>query len=54
MLIRFGTNKSFGTFKSNKSVYDRVMDLRIATSQIIINCVTSCGAGSGDDWQGTP
>merc|ERR1712012_1027508 len=29
--------ESFGTFKSTKAVYDRVLDLRIATPQIIIN-----------------
>ncbi|XP_071948543.1 pre-mRNA-splicing factor SYF1-like [Antedon mediterranea] len=29
--------ESFGTFKSTKSVYDRIIDLRIATPQIIIN-----------------
>ncbi|XP_030852951.1 pre-mRNA-splicing factor SYF1 isoform X1 [Strongylocentrotus purpuratus] len=29
--------ESFGTFKSTKAVYDRVIDLRIATPQIIIN-----------------
>ncbi|XP_071480844.1 pre-mRNA-splicing factor SYF1-like, partial [Diadema antillarum] len=29
--------ESFGTFKSTKAVYDRIIDLRIATPQIIIN-----------------
>ncbi|KAM9313486.1 pre-mRNA-splicing factor SYF1 [Gastrophryne carolinensis] len=29
--------ESLGTFKSTKSVYDRIIDLRIATPQIIIN-----------------
>lgn len=29
--------ESFGTFKSCKAVYDRIIDLRIATPQIIIN-----------------
>ncbi|RZF38032.1 hypothetical protein LSTR_LSTR006431 [Laodelphax striatellus] len=29
--------ESFGTFKSCKSVYDRIIDLKIATPQIIIN-----------------
>ncbi|XP_033643513.1 pre-mRNA-splicing factor SYF1-like [Asterias rubens] len=29
--------ESFGTFKSTKAVYDRMVDLRIATPQIIIN-----------------
>ncbi|PVD22082.1 hypothetical protein C0Q70_17885 [Pomacea canaliculata] len=29
--------ESFGTFKSCKAVYDRILDLRIATPQIIIN-----------------
>jgi len=29
--------ESFGTFKSTKAVYDRILDLRIATPQIIIN-----------------
>jgi pre-mRNA-splicing factor SYF1 len=29
--------ESFGTFKSCKSVYDRIIDLRICTPQIIIN-----------------
>jgi pre-mRNA-splicing factor SYF1 len=29
--------ESFGTFKSTKAVYDRVLDLKIATPQIIIN-----------------
>lgn len=29
--------ESFGTFKSAKAVYDRIIDLRIATPQIIIN-----------------
>uniref|UniRef100_T1JEU9 Pre-mRNA-splicing factor SYF1 n=1 Tax=Strigamia maritima TaxID=126957 RepID=T1JEU9_STRMM len=29
--------ESFGTFKSCKTVYDRILDLRIATPQIIIN-----------------
>merc|ERR1719431_311476 len=29
--------ESFGTFKSTKAVYDRILDLKIATPQIIIN-----------------
>jgi len=29
--------ESFGTFKSTKAVYDRIVDLKIATPQIIIN-----------------
>ncbi|XP_013791269.1 pre-mRNA-splicing factor SYF1-like [Limulus polyphemus] len=29
--------ESFGTFKSTKAVYDRIIDLKIATPQIIIN-----------------
>lgn len=29
--------ESFGTFKSCKAVYDRIIDLKIATPQIIIN-----------------
>jgi pre-mRNA-splicing factor SYF1 len=29
--------ESFGSFKSTKAVYDRIIDLRIATPQIIIN-----------------
>ncbi len=29
--------ESFGTFKSTKAVYDRVLDLKIATPQIVIN-----------------
>merc|ERR1719347_994702 len=29
--------ESFGTFKSTKAVYDRILDLRIATPQIVIN-----------------
>lgn len=29
--------ESFGTFKSTKAVYDRIIDIRIATPQIIIN-----------------
>ncbi|XP_077986681.1 pre-mRNA-splicing factor SYF1-like [Glandiceps talaboti] len=29
--------ESFGTFKSTKAVYDRIIDLRIVTPQIIIN-----------------
>lgn len=29
--------ESFGTFKSCKAVYDRILDLKIATPQIIIN-----------------
>lgn len=29
--------ESLGTFKSCKAVYDRIIDLRIATPQIIIN-----------------
>ncbi|XP_023241197.1 pre-mRNA-splicing factor SYF1-like [Centruroides sculpturatus] len=29
--------ESFGTFKSSKAVYDRIIDLKIATPQIIIN-----------------
>ena len=29
--------ESFGTFKSCKGVYDRIIDYRIATPQIIIN-----------------
>ncbi len=29
--------ESFGTFKTTKSVYDRILELKIATPQIIIN-----------------
>lgn len=29
--------ESFGTFKSTKAVYDRILDLKIATPQIVIN-----------------
>ena len=29
--------ESLGTFKSAKGVYDRILDLRIATPQIVIN-----------------
>ena len=29
--------ESFGTFKTCKAVYDRILDLRIATPQIIMN-----------------
>ncbi|XP_074593237.1 pre-mRNA-splicing factor SYF1-like [Brevipalpus obovatus] len=30
--------ESFGTFQSTKAVYDRILDLRIATPQLIMNC----------------
>lgn len=29
--------ESFGTFKSTKAVYDRILDLRIATPLIVMN-----------------
>lgn len=29
--------ESFGTFKSTKAVYDRILDLKIASPQIVIN-----------------
>jgi len=29
--------ESFGTFKATKAVYDRIIDLRIATPLIVLN-----------------
>ncbi|GKV34334.1 hypothetical protein SLEP1_g42711 [Rubroshorea leprosula] len=34
--------ESLGTLESTRAVYERILDLRIATPQIIINC-WSCG-----------